>query len=76
MLAAGTIAITVTTPGPEPIAVDLRIDGTHVMDRAAIQPGQHRVALVPAGDPALAFVEVEAVRPDGQAAAADVVVQR
>jgi hypothetical protein len=76
VLAAGTIAITVGNPGPQPIAVDLRLDGTHLMDGAAIQPGQHRVAIVPFGDPALAFVEVQATSADGRPASADVRVER
>jgi hypothetical protein len=76
VLAAGTIAITVTNPGPQPIVVDLRIDGTHLLDGAAIHPGQHRVSIVPFGDPALAFVEVQAVGADGGPATAEVHVQR
>ena len=76
VLAAGTVAITVTNPGPAPIIVDVRLDGTALMDGAAIDPGQHRVATVPFGAPALAFVEVQATGPDGQPATADVRVQR
>ena len=76
VLVAGTIAITVGNTGVQPIAVDLRVDGTHLLDGAAIQPGQHRVAIVPFGDPALAFVEVQATGADGQPAGADVLVQR
>lgn len=76
VLAAGTIAVTVGNPGPQPIVVDLRLDGAHLMDGAAIHPGQHRVAIVPFGDPALAFVEVQAAGADGRPAAADVVVER
>lgn len=76
VLAAGTIAIIVSNPGPQAIVVDLRIDGTHLLDGAAIQPGQHRVSIVPFGDPALAFVEVLAAGTDGRQADANVLVQR
>jgi hypothetical protein len=76
VLAAGTVAITVSNPGAQRITVDLRVDGTPLMDDAGIDPGQDRLATVPYGPPALAFVEVQAVGPDGRPATADVRVQR
>jgi hypothetical protein len=76
VLAAGTVAITVSNPGAQRIAVDLSVDGTPLMDAAGIDPGEHRLATVPYGSPALAFVEVRAVGADGRPATADVQVQR
>jgi 4-amino-4-deoxy-L-arabinose transferase-like glycosyltransferase len=65
LVVGSKLDVTVTNPGSQPVQVDLKVDGTTVMAGAAIGPGEHRVAEVAYGPPALAFVEVSAV--DAQA---------
>jgi hypothetical protein len=72
----GGLEIVVANPGDAPVAADVRVEGAAVMQGAAIEPGAHRVAVVPAERPALTFVEVGARDAHGRPAAVDVVVQR
>jgi 4-amino-4-deoxy-L-arabinose transferase-like glycosyltransferase len=73
LVASGALDVVVENTGPEPVQIDLTVDGTPVMAAATIPPGEHRAASVPYGPPALAFVEVSAV--DAQARPATVNVR-
>jgi hypothetical protein len=58
---AGGLEVEVTNPGTAPVVVDLRVEGTALVQAATLDPGAHRVAIVPTERPALTFVEVSAV---------------
>lgn len=73
---AGGLEIEVTNPGATPIAVDVRVGGTAVMQGATVDPGAHRAAIVPAERPALTFVEVDARDAQRRPAVVDVHVLR
>jgi hypothetical protein len=73
---AGGLEIEVTNPGVAPIVVDVRVERATVFRAATIDPGAHRLAIVPAERPALTFVEVDAIDAQRRPAAVDVRVLR